>query len=164
MNESSSEIVSYRRAAAILRMTVGLIVLATWYDNLQKGVYTTGGIEGLFAYIFNDAGGGPAWYRSIIQATVLQAPGAFASFQLVAELLLGLGLLFGGLTVLAGAGATLFFFNLLLAYFGGSEWIWTYVLLTVSALSVTWMRAGRLWGLDAWLLKTRGEAPNKFLW
>ncbi len=155
---------SLRRVVALLRITLGLLILFTWYDNLQKGVYTADGITGLFNYIFNDNGGGPAFYQSIIQNSILQAPGAFAVFQMVGEFLLGLGLLVGGLTPLAGAGAALFFFNLFLAYLGGNEWIWTYVLLTMAALTVTLTRSGRALGLDQLLLARRGKPPYPFLW
>jgi uncharacterized membrane protein YphA (DoxX/SURF4 family) len=103
-------------------------------------------------------------YRIIIENTVLQFPGVFAGFQMVAEFLMGLGLLVGGLTPLAGAGAMLFFFNLFLTYFGGNEWIWTYVLLTVSALVVTITLAGRQFGFDQYLLQKRGQPAIRFLW
>jgi uncharacterized membrane protein YphA (DoxX/SURF4 family) len=83
---------------------------------------------------------------------------------MVAEFLMGLGLLVGGLTPLAGAGAMLFFFNLFLTYFGGNEWIWTYVLLTVSALVVTITLAGRQFGFDQYLLQKRGQPAIRFLW
>jgi len=159
-----SEAHKMRTVIALLRITLGLIILATWYDNLQKGVYTADGIRGLFNYIFNDNGGGPAFYRAIIQSTVLQAPGAFAIFQMVAEFLMGLGLLVGGFTPWAAAGATLFFANLFLAYFGGNEWIWTYVLLTVSAFVVMTTRSGRALGVDGYLSKKRGKPPLPFLW
>lgn len=160
----SNDSQSIRRIVALLRITLGLIILFTWYENLQKGVYTAEGIEGLFNYIFNDNGGGPGWYQAIIQNTILQQPGAFASLQMVGEFLFGLGLLIGGLTPVAGALATLFFFNLFLAYFGGNEWIWTYILLTVSALTVTLTRSGRALGLDQLLLARRGEPRYPFLW
>ena len=148
-----------RRVVALLRITVGLILVVTWYDNLREDVYTAEGIVGLFNYIFHDTGGGLPFYRAIINSTILQVPGLFAPFQMVAELLMGLALLFGLFTPLAAAGATLFFFNLFLAYFGGSEWIWTYVLLTVSALVVALSQAGRAWGLDSELLRRWGEPP-----
>ena len=149
---------------APLRMTLGLILLVTWYENFTKGTYTADGIVGLFNYIFNDTGGGPEWYRALIEATILQVPGLFAAFQLVAELLLGLGLFFGGLTPIAGCAAALFFFNLFLSYYGGNEWIWIYVLLTVSALVVGLTRSGRAFGLDQYLFQTRGDPPYDFLW
>ncbi len=159
-----SEVQSMRKVIAILRMTLGVILLVTWYKNLNEGLYTADGITGLFNYIFNDNGGGPGFYRSLIQGTILQVPGLFASVQMVAELAMGLGLLFGGLTGLAGIGATLFFFNLFLAYFGGNEWIWTYVLLTSAAFTVALTRAGRAFGLDQLLVRSRGEPPIPYLW
>ena len=153
-----------RKVVSLLRITIGLILVVTWYDNLQKGVYTADGIIGLFNGIFNDTGGGPAFYQALINSTILQIPGPFGLFQMVAELLMGLALLFGVLTPLAAAGATLFFFNLFLAYFGGHEWIWTYVLLTVSALVTALTQAGRAWGVDQMLLKRFGEPPTGLLW
>lgn len=153
-----------RQATAILRITLGVILIVTWFKNLQDGIYTADGIVGLFNYLFNDNGGGPAFYRAIINGTILQVPGLFAVFQLVGELLMGLGLLVGLLTPLAAIGAALFFFNLFLAYLGGSEWIWTYVLLTVSALVVALAQSGRTWGLDSLLLQRLGEPPRGPIW
>ena len=154
----------FRRIIAVLRITLGIILLVTWYDNFTKGVYTAEGITGLFNYIFNDTGGGSEIYRSIINATILQFPGVFAVFQLVAELLLGLGLTFGGLTTLAGWGSVIFFFNLFLSYQGGNEWIWTYVLLTAAAFVVATTKSGREFGLDQYLLNSQGEPKNSWLW
>lgn len=153
-----------RQATAILRITLGVILVVTWFKNLQDGIYTADGIVGLFNYLFNDNGGGPAFYRSLINGTILQVPGLFAVFQLVGELLLGLGLLVGLFTPLAALGAALFFFNLFLAYLGGNEWIWTYVLLTVSALVVALAQSGRAWGLDSLLLRRLGEPPGGPIW
>ncbi len=153
-----------RQAVAILRITLGVILIVTWFKNLQDGIYTADGIVGLFNYLFNDNGGGPAFYRAIINGTILQVPGLFAVFQLVGELLLGLGLLVGLFTPLAAVGAALFFFNLFLAYLGGQEWIWTYVLLTVSALVTALTQAGRAWGLDSLLLRRLGEPPGGPIW
>lgn len=164
MTAATSNDSTTKKALAILRITLGLLILATWFENLQKGVYTAGGIVGLFDYIFEQSGGGPALYRQVVGATILQVPGLFASVQLVLELLMALGLLFGGLTPLAAGLATLFFANLFVANLGGSEWIWTYVLMTVSGLTVTLSKAGRTWGIDAWLLKTRGEPRFRMLW
>lgn len=158
-----------RRIIAILRITLGIIILATWWENLQKGLYTAQGITDLFTHpdwgIFTKGGGALPGYRPLIENTILQAPGVFAVFQMVAELLMGLGLFFGALTPLAGAGATFFFMNLFLAYLGNSEeWIWTYVLLAVSALVVTLARSGRVWGIDAILNRIKGRPNPKFLW
>ena len=158
-----------RQIVAILRITLGVIILATWWENLNKGIYTAQGITDLFTHpdwgAFTNGGGALPGYRPIIENTILQVPGVFAVFQMVAELLMGLGLLFGALTPVAGAGATFFFFNLFLTYLGNSEeWIWTYVLLAVSALVVTLVRSGRVWGVDAVLNRIQGEPRPPFLW
>lgn len=152
-----------RKIVALLRITLGIIILATWVENLTKGTYSGGGITGLFEYIFDENGGGSAFYRAIIGGTILKAPAAFGAFQLVAEFLMGAGLLFGLFTPLAGLGAAFFFFNLILAFWGGQEWIWTYVLLTISTVVTALTRSGRAWGIDAWLLTRRGEPGLKFL-
>lgn len=159
----ADDVQGLRRIVALLRVTLGVILLVTWAENLSKGVYSAGGIEGLFAYIFEENGGGSQLYRGFIEATILRAPGLFGAFQLVAEFLLGAGLLLGALTPLAGLGAALFFFNLFLAFMGGQEWIWTYVLLTVSAVVAALTRSGRAWGVDGWLLRRRGEPALPFL-
>lgn len=156
--QSEKELQMVRSIIALLRVTLGIILLVTWYKNLQDGLYTAEGIRGLFDWLFNTNNSGPGWYRAIINSTVLAAPGLFAVFQLVAELLLGLGLLFGGLTPIAGLAAATFFGNLYLSYLGGGEWIWTYVLLAVAALVVALTKSGRAFGIDQYLLKTRGES------
>jgi uncharacterized membrane protein YphA (DoxX/SURF4 family) len=161
----SKDVRRLRRAIALLRITLGVIILVTWWDNFQKGVYSAEGIRGLFNYIFDTNGGGTYFgYRAIIEGSILQFPGAFAAFQMIAEFLMGLGLLVGGLTRLAGLGATFFFLNLALAYLGGNEWIWTYVLLTVVALVVFLTYAGREVGLDRYLLKKYGAPRLRLLW
>ena len=152
-----------RKVVAPLRIALGIIILVTWVENLTKGTYSGGGISGLFEYIFDENGGGSAFYRAIIGGTILQAPAAFGAFQLVAEFLMGVGLLLGLFTPLVGLGAGLFFVNLTLAFWGGQEWIWTYVLLTVSSVVAALTRSGRAWGIDAWLLSRRGEPSLKFL-
>lgn len=154
--------IGLRKIVALLRITLGIIILVTWFENLSKGTYSGGGITGLFDYIFDENGGGAAFYRALIEGTILQAPAVFGAFQLVAEFLMGAGLLLGLFSPLAGLGAALFFFNLILAFWGGQEWIWTYVLLTASSVVVALTRSGRAWGIDAWLLK-RGEPSLRFL-
>ena len=162
--DESNEMKRMRRAVALLRITVGVVLLATWVENFTTGIYTADGITGLFNWIFNDTGGGPPFYRAAIEATILRAPGLFAAFQLVAELLLALGLIFGFLTPLIALGATFFFLNLFFAFLGGTEWIWTYVLLTVAALVAAVTHSGRAWGVDQYLLRSRGQPRLPLLW
>ena len=155
---AEKEAQNLRALITLLRIVLGIILLVTWKKNFDDGLYTADGIRGLFDWLFNTNNSGPGWYRAIINSTVLAAPGLFAGFQMIAELLLGLGLLFGGLTRVAGIAAAIFFANLYLSYLGGEEWIWTYVLLTATALVVGLARSGRSFGIDQLLLKTRGES------
>ena len=99
-----------RQAVAILRITIGVILVATWYDNLRGGIYTADGIIGLFNYIFNEHARRPGLLPGDNQQhDSCRCLGLFAVFQLVAELLMGLALLVGLFTPLAAVGAALFF-------------------------------------------------------
>lgn len=140
-------------ALALLRMTLGAIILVTWYDNLTKGLYTADGLTGFFNWLAapDGNGGSLSLYHNFLRATIAPVAGYFAAFQMVAEIVMGLSLLLGALTRLFAVAAMFFFFNLFLAYFGGQEWIWTYVLLFMVSLTVALGAAGRKWGIDAWL-------------
>ncbi len=151
----------------LLRIVLGVIILVTWFDNLQGGLYTADGLVGFFNWLFdpqNGNGSSLTFYNSLLNAAIVPVAGVFAVFQMVTELLMGVGLLLGGFTRFFGLAAVAFFFNLFLAYFGGHEWIWVYVLLVFSAFTVAQTRAGRRWGIDQWLVTTRGEPPVSFLW
>jgi len=156
-----------RTAVALLRITLGAIILATWYANLQKGLYTAEGLTGFFNWLFDPQNGNASsltFYKSFLDATVVPAAGVFSTFQMVFELVMGSALLLGVFTRLFGLAAMVFFFNLILSYFGGNDWIWVYVLLFMSALTVALSLAGRHWGVDQWLLQKRGEPPVPILW
>jgi len=154
----TSEKEQLRTAVALLRITLGIILLATWADNLNKGLYTADGLTDFLNWLADPNGNAGSFglYHAFIDAAVIPIAGLFGPLQLIAELTMGLALLLGGLTRLFGLVAALFFFNLFLAYFGGHEWIWTYVLLFMSALTVTLGAAGRKWGIDYWLQQRWG--------
>ena len=148
---------------AIPRILLGVILLVTWYENLSKGLYTADGFRG---FILGLAAGHPlGFYEGFLTDVIAPIAGAFGSIQMVVELLMGLALLAGAFTPLAGLGAILFFFNLFLAYLNPNqgEWIWTYVMLVTLAVIVTFGRAGRSLGLDAILIRRFGE-PGLPLW
>ena len=153
-------------AVALLRITLGVIILATWYGSLRDGLYTADGLTGFFNWLFdaqNGNGSSLGWYKAFLDTAVVPVAGIFAVFQLVAELVMGAALLLGGLTRLFGIAAIFFFANLFLSYFGGHEWIWTYILLIMSSLTVVAGAAGRTWGIDHWLRQTCGE-PRLPVW
>ena len=151
---------------ALLRITLGVIILATWLDNLDKDLYTADGLEGFLDSFTAEGGNGSSldFYHSFVDAVVVPVAGPYGAFQAVVELAIGVGLVLGLMTRLSSLVATLFFFNLFLAYFGGEEWIWIYVLLFVSALCVFLGWGGRQLGVDQRLARTRGESPRTLLW
>jgi len=155
-----------RIAVALLRITLGTIILATWIDNLNKGLYSADGLTDFLNWLAdpNGNGGTLGFYHAFVEVAVIPIASVLGPFQMVVELVMGLALLAGGLTRLFGLVAALFFFNLFLAYFGGDEWIWTYVLLFMSALTVALGAAGRKWGVDYWLRQKRSPANRLSLW
>ncbi len=166
MNEKK-DLNQLRAAVALLRMTLGIILLVTWYDNLRGGLYTAEGLAGFFNWLFDSENGNGSsllFYQAFLDSFIVPIAGPFAAFQMVAEFLIGLGLLVGLFTRLFGLMAMFFFANLFFSYFGGHEWIWTYVLLFMSALTITVGAAGRRWGIDSRLLQSRGEAKIPILW
>jgi uncharacterized membrane protein YphA (DoxX/SURF4 family) len=151
---------------AALRITLGVIILRTWFDNLDKDLYTGDGLEAFLDFLFSPDGNDSSlgFYESLLDAIVVPISGLYAAVQLVVELAIGIGLIIGGFTRLCSLIAAVFFFNLLLAYFGGNEWIWTYVLLFVSSVVVYLSAAGRTWGVDARLAARHQNSKLSRLW
>jgi uncharacterized membrane protein YphA (DoxX/SURF4 family) len=147
-----------RRSLAALRILLGIILLYTWVDNLGKGFYTPAGMREFILSLALDHPIVPV--RALLEGVAAGAA-LFAPFQMAAELMLGLMLLVGAFTRLAGWGAAFFFLNLLLAYLNPAlgEWIWTYVMLIALAVVSAVSSAGRTWGLDGLLLRRFG-APR----
>ncbi len=156
-------------AVALLRITLGVIILVTWWGNIGDDFYTADGIEGFLGWLFTpeaDGGNGSSlsFVDSFLDATVVPLSGVVAVGQLIFEGAIAIALLVGGFTRLASLGAMLFFFVLLVSYFGGAEWIWTYVLLFMASLTVFLGYGGRKLGLDQALVATRGESARGLLW
>ncbi|MDX1417779.1 MAG: DoxX family protein [Candidatus Promineifilaceae bacterium] len=154
-------------ALALLRITLGVIILVTWYDNLRSGLYTADGLVGFFNWLFdaeNGNGSSLLFVKSYLDTFIVPIAGPFAAFQMIAELTMGLALLLGVITRLFSLAAIFFFINVLLSYFGGHEWIWTYVLLIMSAVTLLVGAAGRKWGIDSLFLKRWDEPQVPLLW
>jgi len=153
-------------AVSLLRITLGIIILATWYENVKSGIYTADGLTGFFNWLFDSNGNGSSllFYKSFLDSAVVPVAGLFGGFQLVAELLLGIALTIGLFSRLFGVIAMFFFTNLFLSYFGGHEWIWVYILLFMTAFTVTLSAAGRQWGVDQWLMSKYEDSKLSILW
>lgn len=154
---------------AILRVALGLTTLFTWFDNVEKDFYDGANFPGFFEWVSKPAeeGGNGAslgFVHSIVDNTLLQAPEFFGWVMTFFELFVAVGLLFGIFTRAASLAAIAFFTSLFLVYFGGEEWIWTYVMLVAAAVTVFLNWGGRAFGADEHLAKSRGESPAGLIW
>lgn len=148
---------------ALLRIMLGVLFITTWGSNLSKGFYTPDGLQYFFTEVFPQSANSLTWYAAFIDNVIIPIRGVFAPVQLVGEFLLGLFLLIGVFTPVTGVFAAFFILNTFLATYG-HDWPWSYVTILGILFVVFMTKAGRSLGVDAWLLKKRGEPKIPFLW
>jgi uncharacterized membrane protein YphA (DoxX/SURF4 family) len=147
---------------ALLRIMMGLVFLTTWFNNLNKGLYGDGFLP--FIQVWAD-GTEFSWYADFLYNVVIPNIEILRVVQLVTEgLIMGVFLLIGLFTPLSAAITWFFVVNLFLASFGTGEWPWTYIIMGVILAVIAATRAGRSFGVDAWLVKKWGEPPIPYLW
>ena len=160
------------RAVALLRVVVG-----AWF---VKAVWTKVGVAaGAIPYpivsprfiafqpkrVAEFAAGNPiVWYKDFLETTVLPHATLFATLQTIGEVAVGLGLVFGVMTRLAAAIGLFLALNFGLA----TQWMsfgqqGFHLLLITSMVIFLITGAGRRWGLDAWLSRTRVRWLTTFL-
>ena len=152
---------------ALLRMTLGIIILVTWYQNIISGLYTSNGTKEYINWLFDSTNGNGSsltFYKTILDTIIVPIAGIFSIFMLLIEFAIGLGLLSGLFTRLFSLLSIIMFFNFFLAYFGGQQWIWSFVLLVMSSLVTFIGHAGRKWGVDTYLHKSHGEPRYPIMW
>ena len=147
---------SSRRWLAALRIMMGAIFLTTWFANVQKGFYTSAGLEQFFTHVYPQAHNPIVPYAAFIQHVLLPSRALFAPFQFAAELGLGIALILGIFTPIAGIGGAFLLANIFLATYG-AEWPWTYLSLIGVCIAVAATRSGRTFGVDALLV---GRIPR----
>ena len=153
----------------VLRVALGVTTFFTWLGNVRSDFYDGENFEGFFAWVqlSEEEGGNGAtlgFVHSLVDATILQAPELFGWFMTFFELAIAIGLIFGIFTRAASLAAFGFFFSLFLVYFGGEEWIWTYVLLFVPTITIFLNWGGRFLGVDQVIAEQRGESPFGLIW
>ncbi len=110
---------------ALARIFLGVLFLETWVENLVKGLYWTNGYAD-FIRNYADKNVLPL-YPTILDRVVIPHAAFFSKAQMFTELvIIGLFLLVGFLTPVAGVVAGLFALNLLLATRGTGDWWGTY--------------------------------------
>src|ERR1700757_5270358 len=141
---------------ALVRMTIGAMFVWVFFENLGKGAYTPAGYAGVINYYIK-AGHSPAawkWFRGLVVS-----PGAVAvPIQGATEISLGILLVIGLLTRPAALIAFLFLASLWVSEWGTS-WIWELLVPVLASLGLAVGRAGRTWGVDAWLAQRQPFSP-----
>jgi uncharacterized membrane protein YphA (DoxX/SURF4 family) len=142
---------------AIVRVTIGAMLVWVFFENLGKGLYTPGGYAGLINYyIAHDHA--PAIWKSVMALAASHAAMA-APMQAVTEIGLGTLLVIGLLTRPAAFIAFVYLGSLWVSEWGTS-WIWELLVSVLASLGVAVGSAGRRWGVDAWLARRWPSAPR----
>ena len=141
---------------AIVRVTIGAMLLWVFFENLGKGLYTPAGYAGLIGYYIKNSHS-PAIWKSVMSLAASHAAMA-APLQGVTEISLGILLVIGLFTRPAAFVAFLFLGSLWISEFGTS-WIWELLVPVLASLALAVGRAGRAWGVDGWLARKRPLSP-----
>jgi len=143
---------------ALVRLTIGSMFVWVFFENLGKGLYTPGGYAGLISYYIKSSHS-PAVCKAVMGLVASHAAIA-APLQGLTEISLGILLVIGLLTRPAAFVAFLFLGSLWISEWGTS-WIWELLVSVLACLGLAIGRAGRRWGVDAWLAQRR---PTSLWW
>ena len=141
---------------AIVRLTIGAMFVWVFFENLGKGLYTPAGYAGLISYYIQHSHS-PALWKAVMGLAASHAAIA-APMQGLTEISLGILLVIGLLTRPAAIVAFLFLGSLWISEFGTS-WIWELLVPVLASLGLAIGRAGRRWGVDAWLSQRWPASP-----
>ena len=141
---------------ALVRVTIGAMFVWVFFENLGKGLYTPAGYASLINYYIKQSHS-PAVWKSVMGLAASHAAMA-APMQGLTELSLGILLVVGLLTRPAAFVAFLFLGSLWISEFG-TAWIWELLVPVLACLGLAVGRAGRKWGVDAWLAQQRPSSP-----
>jgi uncharacterized membrane protein YphA (DoxX/SURF4 family) len=138
---------------ACLRILMGVIFLAVWSFNLQKGFYSPHGWAHFVQHYADTTTFGP--YRTFLNDVMIPNAAVVARAQFVLELVVGSFLVLGIFTPVAGLLAAGFQLNLLIATSGTTDWPGTYIIMFVLLLAIALGQSGRTLGVDARFAKRR---------
>jgi len=141
---------------AVVRVTIGAMLIWVFFENLGKGAYTPSGYAGVINYYIKSSHS-PAVWKSVMELVVSHSPIA-APLQATTEISLGVLLFFGLFTRPAAFVAFLFLGSLWISELGTS-WIWELLVSVLACLGLAIGRAGRTWGVDAWLSQRSPSSP-----
>ena len=143
---------------ALVRVTIGTMFLWVFFENLGKGLYTAAGYANLINYYIK-ASHSPAAWKAVMGLAANHAAMA-APMQGMTEISLGILLVIGLVTRPAAFVAFLFLGSLWISEWG-TAWIWELLVPVLASLGLAVGRAGRRWGVDAWLAQ---RWPSSLFW
>ena len=141
---------------ALVRVTIGAMLVWVFFENLGKGLYTPGGYAGLINYYIK-ASHSPAAWKAVMGLAASHAALA-APMQALTEISLGILLVIGLLTRPAAFVAFLYLGSLWVSVWG-TAWIWELLVPVLASLGLAVGRAGRAWGIDALLARRHPSSP-----
>src|SRR6184192_72992 len=141
---------------AIVRLTIGAMFLWVFFENLGKGLYNPAGYASLINYYIK-ASHSPAAWKAVMGLAANHAAMA-APMQATTEISLGILLVIGLLTRPAAFVALLYLGSLWISEWG-TAWIWELLVPVLASLGLAIGRAGRRWGVDAWLSQRWPSSP-----
>jgi uncharacterized membrane protein YphA (DoxX/SURF4 family) len=141
---------------AIVRLTIGAMLVWVFFENLGKGLYSSAGYAGLINYYIKQ-GHSPATWKAVMGLAASHAAMS-APAQAMTEISLGVLLVIGLLTRPAAFVAFLYLASLWVSEWG-TAWIWELLIPVLASLGLAVGRAGRAWGIDAWLAQRRPSSP-----
>jgi uncharacterized membrane protein YphA (DoxX/SURF4 family) len=141
---------------ALVRVTIGAMFVSVFFENLGKGLYRPAGYAGLINYYIQHDHAPAIWKAVMAQAASHAAMAA--PMQGVAEISFGVLLIIGLLTRPVAFVAFLFLGSLWMSEWG-TAWIWELLVPVLALLGVAVGRAGRRWGVDAWLAQRNPSSP-----
>src|SRR5215471_3916681 len=145
-----------RCGLAIVRVTIGAMLVWVFFENLGKGLYTPAGYAGLIDYYIKQVHSPGVWKAVMGQAASHAAMAG--PMQAALEISLGILLVFGLLTRPAAFVAFLYLASLWVSEWG-TAWIWELLVPVLASLGLSVGRAGRAWGIDALLARRRPSSP-----
>lgn len=141
---------------ALVRLTIGAEFVWVFFENLGKGGYTPAGYAGVINYYIK-ASHSPAvwkWFMALVSSHA----GIAGPLQAAMEITVGILLVLGLFTRPAALVGFLFLSGLWITELGTS-WIWELLVPVLASLGLVIGRAGRRWGIDAWLARLYPSSP-----
>lgn len=141
---------------ALVRVTVGAMLVWVFFENLGKGTYTTAGYAGVINYYIKNSHSPAVW--KWVMAIMASHAAMAAPLQAAGEISLGILLVIGLFTRPVAFLAFLYLGSLWISELGTS-WIWELLVPVVASLGLAVGRAGRTWGIDALLARRNPTSP-----